>query len=90
MTLVSYNKKDVERVYDEVDRRIQLITDDGEFDWLSDLVEYRKAMLQGVYSTLMVTSRNWPDVSSWCREIEERYDADFDALEKFKARRRGA
>ena len=90
MTRVRYIKDDVERVYDEVDRRIADYIKDDAFEWLSDMIEYRKAMLQGVYSTLMVTASNWPDVAAWCREIEERYDADFEALEKFKARRRGA
>ncbi|MBO6267353.1 MAG: hypothetical protein J6M06_03885 [Synergistaceae bacterium] len=72
------------------DGKVAAMIKDDVFERLSDMIEYRKAMLQGVYSTLMVTASNWPDVAAWCREIEERYDADFEALEKFKARRRGA
>lgn len=63
---------DIERVYAEVDRRIDIDTKEGGFCSIDEIEEYRRAMVQGVYGTLMVLSSNWPDVRcSMIDKIEE-------------------
>lgn len=85
MTKIDYKREDIERIYDEVDRRIEMEIKDGGFKYISEVVEYRKAMLQGVYSTLMVTAKDWPQVVFWTDQIEERYHADLVAAGCIKA-----
>lgn len=67
---LNLQKCDVERVYDEVERRMQLLYAEG--GWTSkELREERVAMTQGVYSALMMLSENWPDVRAACDEVED-------------------
>ena len=72
-----FTKEDVERVYDEVERRIQIDVRDDCFDTQDEIIEYRNAMLQGVYGTLMVLASNWPDVRSMTDVIEEAWHWKF-------------
>lgn len=62
---------DVECVYDEAERRMQLLYQEG--GWTSkDLREERSAMTQGLYSALMVIADNWPVVRAACDKEEAR------------------
>lgn len=75
--LFEFSKADVERVYDEVERRWDMLH--YEYDEKTDscvftpdeLIEIRYDMMQGVYSALMVLAKNWPDVRSMTDHIEE-------------------
>lgn len=70
-------RTELERIYDEVDRRIGMYIADIFSDYSeaeireADIIEYRKDVLQGVYSALIVTVPNWPEIAQWCNEIEE-------------------
>lgn len=87
MTKIKFTRADIEAVYNEVDRRIKHMTEDGEFEWVSEIVEYRNAMLQGVYGTLMVQAANWPEVVGWSDVIEEeRYTDELVAAGRIKPR----
>lgn len=88
MTKIKYTREDIEAVYDEVDRRIEFETKDGTFDTIFERWDYRAAMLQGVYGTLMVTAQNWPDVAFWTTVIETRYDDEYEAVEAARKVRR--
>ena len=76
---IAYTREQVEAVYDEVDRRLEMDIRDGYFynkqgnfqD--AEYKDYRAAMLQGVYSALMATASNWSEVvTSMIVPIEER------------------
>lgn len=71
-------KEHVSKSYNEIDRRIEIMIHDGDFSNETEIQEYRNAMLQGLYSTFMMISDNWPDVRSWCdtAERERGYYAD--------------
>lgn len=69
---MKYTREQIEAVYEEAGRRMYLEARDGTFEDDFDRREYRKAMLQGVYSALIATATNWPEVANWCREIEKR------------------
>lgn len=68
---MKYTKEQVKAIYDETERRLYQMVFDDSFEDEFDQWEYQKAMLQGVYSALMATASNWPDVAQWCREIED-------------------
>lgn len=68
---MKYTKEQVKAIYDETERRLYQMVFDDSFEDEFEQREYQKAMLQGVYSALMVTADNWPDVAQWCREIED-------------------
>jgi hypothetical protein len=68
---MKYTKEQVKAIYDETERRLCQMVFDDSFEDEFDRREYQKAMLQGVYSALMATAANWPDVAQWCREIED-------------------
>lgn len=61
-TKVEITVKDVSNILEEVERRIQIGINDGDFDNVREIEDCRSDMMQGVYSTLMVISSNWPDV----------------------------
>lgn len=67
---MKYTKQQVKAIYDETERRIYMMIRADSFEDEYDLREYKNAMLQGVYSALMVTASNWPEVRSWADEIE--------------------
>lgn len=88
MKKITYTEQDIRDVYDEVDRRISMDIAEGEFEWDYEIIEYRNAMLQGVYGTLMIQSANWPDVTWWIDEIEkERYADEIESAKKRMAAR---
>lgn len=62
MGKVRFTREDIERVYDEIDRRIDADKACGLFTNESEIKEYRNAMMQGVYGTLMALASNWSDV----------------------------
>lgn len=70
---MKYTKEQVKAIYDETERRLYQMVFDDSFEDEFDRREYQKAMLQGVYSALMATAANWPDVAQWCQEIEHAY-----------------
>ena len=73
-----YSEADVQAVYDEVDRRINAGIKEGDFTsedgyiYPETINSYRRDVLQGVYSVLMVLSSNWPEVRIMCENEEER------------------
>lgn len=75
MSKIKFTREDVERVYDEVERRLEVDKACGAFTNEAEIRECRNAMLQGVYGTLMTLASNWSDVR--CKMIdpieEERY-----------------
>ena len=91
---MTLTREDIVKVYDELDRRMELDIYDGTMsdkagvaysrEWL--VGEY-EARMQGVYGTLMalVPNDNWCDIVTWIREIEyERYawvKEEMDALD---------
>ena len=70
---IKLTKEDIAKVYDEIDRRVNMDMKDGFLD--GDSVEdYYKTLLQGVYGAIMAISDNWCDITSWMDEIEvDRY-----------------
>lgn len=74
----TFTKENVQAVYDEVDRRIGLDVKNGYvpaedgYILAETIEEYRKTVLQGVYSVLMTLSADWPTVRQMCDEEEER------------------
>lgn len=81
----NYTEDDIVRIYDEVDRRVEIDESDGCFRTIIERVDYRNAILQGVYSVLMVSSTNWSWVCGLCRDEEQnRYDSEFIAAERLR------
>lgn len=64
-------KYHVRKAYNEIDRRIQSLVDEGTLRKECEIREERNSMLQGVYSTFMMIADNWPDVRYWC-DVNER------------------
>lgn len=85
MKKIKFEKEDISRVYDEVQRRLEIdvrdLCEDGiSGEELTNIIrETRLAMLQGVYSTLMVLSLDWPDVVQMtAKEENERWPSAFE------------
>lgn len=85
MKKIKFEKEDISRVYDEVQRRLEMdvrdLCEDGiSGEELTNIIrETRLAMLQGVYSTLMVLSLDWPDVVQMTdKEENERWPSAFE------------
>lgn len=66
-----YTKDQIRAIYDETARRLYMMIYDGSFEDDNDRLEYQNAMLQGVYSALIATASNWPEVAQWCKVIED-------------------
>lgn len=68
-----FNKEQIENVFDEVRRRIEMAVfeacADGQTVTLGDIKDLNADMMQGVYSTLMVLSDNWSEVVPMMDEI---------------------
>lgn len=65
-------KEDIIKVYDELDRRMNMDIEDGTVPRrYTD--EERNARLQGLYGTIMalVPNSNWRQIVQWFDEIEE-------------------
>ena len=76
MPKYNFTKEDIEKVYEEVNRRLKIDVEDAFNDGIedisvNDILECRNGMLQGVYSVLMVLSADWPEVRWMCDEAEE-------------------
>lgn len=70
MERIKFEKEQVRAIYDEVDRRLRNDARDvNEYE----LIQERRAMLQGVYSVFCAVASNWPDVCEWTDELEETY-----------------
>lgn len=74
-----FNKEQIEKVYDEIRRRVEVEVREAQFDGqtvtLGDIKDLAATMMQGVYSTLMVLSDNWSEVVLMMDEIKrERSD----------------
>lgn len=65
-----YTKDQVRAIYNETARRLYMMIRSDSFEDENNLREYENAMLQGVYSALVATASNWPEVDQWCRAIE--------------------
>ena len=74
---MKYTREDIQSVYDEVERRIQMdikngyLTDKDGYIQPETISEYRDTILQGVYATFMILSDDWPNVCQMCIEEEE-------------------
>lgn len=68
---MQYTKDQIRAIYDETARRLYMMIYDGSFKDDNDRLEYQNAMLQGVYSALIATASNWPEVAQWCKVIED-------------------
>lgn len=73
-----FNKEQIEKVFDEVRRRIEITVfeahADGQTVTLGDIKDLNADVMQGVYSTLMVLSDNWSEVVLMMDEIKrERF-----------------
>ena len=68
---MKFKREHVDKVYDEIDRRVARFIHEGSIENEQELHEAREAMLQGVYSTLMVLADNWPAVRYWGDVNEE-------------------
>lgn len=70
-----FNKEQIEKVFDEVRRRIEMevfeARADGQTVTLGDIKDLNADVMQGVYSTLMILADNWTDVVFIFDEIEE-------------------
>lgn len=69
--MYDFTKSDIKKVYDEVDRRINIAINDGDLESHDEIDDYRAVMMQGVYSTLMVLAKDWPAVVQMIRVEEE-------------------
>ena len=76
--MYDFTKSDITKVYDEVDRRINIAINDGDFtgcvgspEWQDEIDDHRAVMMQGVYSTLMVLAKDWSAVVQMIRVEEE-------------------
>ena len=67
----AYTQEDIERILNEVERRIDIEVKDGMFTHQDEIKEYLAVMMQGVYSTLMVTSDDWPSVVTMLDKSED-------------------
>jgi hypothetical protein len=65
------SKEMVTDIYNEMFRRMENFIGDGWFDEEAEVEEYRKAMTEGIYSSLICLSTNWPEVSRYIIEEEE-------------------
>ena len=71
MDKYTFTKENMEAVINEVSRRVRHEIDAGELQTQGEIHEYWNSMMQGVYSTLMVLSTNWPDVVQMLDPIEQ-------------------
>lgn len=69
--MYDFTKSDITKVYDEVDRRINIAINDGDLESQDEINDYRAVMMQGVYSTLMVLAKDWPAVVQMIMAEEE-------------------
>lgn len=74
---MEYTRRDIERIYDELDRRMNADIKRGDIPADEQSIHNERiTRLQGVYGTIMVTASdaNWRDIVWWLDEIEaERY-----------------
>jgi len=71
---MEFTREDIEKVYDELDRRMEIDIRDEAIPWNGDSIrEERASRLQGVYGTIMALApdKNWQEVVRWFGEIEE-------------------
>lgn len=72
----AFTEEDVKRVYAEFERRMRSFYKDGAFEDERDAEEFRRAMRQGIYGTLMVLSSNWSEVSYMFDKVEDENYTD--------------
>ena len=65
-----FNRYEVGRVYEEIERRISLMISQGDIETENELKDARALMRQGAYAALMATAANWEDVVRWIIEME--------------------
>lgn len=68
---MTFSREQVERVYDEMERRLAPLISTGILKTDKEIKDCRSDMLQGVYGTLMVLADNWTEVRRWADRIEE-------------------
>ena len=65
-----FNRNEVGRVYEEIERRISLMVSQGDIETENELKDAIALMRQGAYSALMAMSTNWEEIVQWIDEIE--------------------
>ncbi len=84
MKKIAFTEEQCIAAMDEMDRRIKMDIEDGDFKYESEVIEYRKAMMQGIFGTFMCMASNWPDVAGWLStEFEDRYCKEPHAMKQW-------
>lgn len=68
-----YTREQIERVYEEVMRRISNEVGLGAFSTISEINDFKCNLCQGIYSVLLATSANYPECIQWCIEMESKF-----------------
>lgn len=68
-----YTREQIERVYEEVMRRISNEVGLGAFSTISEINDFKRNLCQGIYSVLLATSANYPECIQWCIEMESKF-----------------
>lgn len=84
MKKIAFTEEQCIAAMDEMDRRIKMDIEDGNFKYESEVIEYRKAMMQGIFGTFMCMASNWPDVAACLScEFAERYNKEPHAMKQW-------
>lgn len=65
-----FNRGQVARVYEEMERRISIMISQREIETENELNDTRTLMRQGAYAALMATATNWEEIVQWINEME--------------------
>lgn len=69
--MLKLTRNDIEKVYDEIDRRISLAVKDGDLV-AEEIFGERVSLINGMCATLsaLLTDTNWQEVVQWMDAIE--------------------
>ena len=76
MNKITYTREQVAAAYDELKRRLMLdvieYADDHDDDGMPESVYFAiaRSMMDGLYSVLMATAANWPEIVQWTEQEE--------------------
>jgi len=69
---MTITKENLEKIYDEVERRINIDIKSNVLKTEREIKDTRSDMMQGVYSALMTIADNWEDVVWYIDEEEKK------------------
>lgn len=69
---MTITKQNLEKIYDEVERRINIDIKSNVLKTERENKDTRSDMMQGVYSALMTIADNWEDVVWYIDEEEKK------------------